>query len=161
MTINHAKVKDRLKAFWEANPFGKIETSMKKEGDSVIFKTQILADKSNEFSREATGHSYGSVGDEKSFEKLETISVGRALALLGYSTDGEIASVEEMEEFHEYQHQKREEKIEEITKKIKATKTIDELKKLWSSLNGEVQVELDEIKNSQKAKLDENKNISK
>lgn len=130
LTINHAKVKDRLNAFWEANPRGKIETSQIKEEDQRIFKTLIIADKSDPYSREATGHSYGSVGDEKAFEKLETISVGRALALLGYSTDGEIASSEEMEEFKTYQ----DEKAFDIIKDIQGFTKLEDLRTYFISL---------------------------
>ena len=50
----------------------------------------------------------------KSFEKLESIAVGRALAFAGFSADGEIASFEEMEEY-----EKKPSKIEEIKNKMK------------------------------------------
>lgn len=134
--INHAKVKDRLQRFWADNPKGKIDTSSKKEGDIVTFKAFILADKSDEYSREATGHSYGNIGDEKSFEKLETIAVGRALALLGYASDGEVASYEEMEEFMEYQKTKKEEKIMELISQIDSITTVEELRAFYKNNRG-------------------------
>lgn len=137
LKIEHAKVKDRLKAFWEANPRGKIETSSKKDSDTITFRTFILADKSNEFSREATGHAMATLPlAEKDFEKLETISVGRALALLGYATDGEVASFEEMEDFLSEKELKRQQKIQELKEKIDNVKTIEELRKLFSENKG-------------------------
>ncbi|MBP9780137.1 hypothetical protein KBD33_05975 [Candidatus Gracilibacteria bacterium] len=48
-----------------------------------------------------TGHSFGEVGKEKAFEKLETVAVGRALAFAGFETTGGIASREEMEVWEE------------------------------------------------------------
>lgn len=137
LTINHAKVKDRLKAFWEGNPMGKIETSSLKEEDGVyIFKTFILADKSNPASREATGHARGEMGGDKDFEKLETISVGRALALLGYATDGEVASFEEMEDFLSDKEKKRQEKIQEIKDGADKITDIAKLRKFFSENKG-------------------------
>lgn len=134
ITIEHAKVKDRLKAFWEAHPHGSIDTSQQRTENQIIFKAHIIADKSDEFSREATGHSYGNIGEDKSFEKLETIAVGRALALLGYATDGEIASLEEMEEFESYKNQKKEESIILAKEKLEECNTIEELQEVWISL---------------------------
>jgi hypothetical protein len=133
ITINHAKVKDRLQAFWEANPRGKIETSQKKENDQIIFKAFILTDKADQYSKEATGHSYGNVGDDKSFEKLETIAVGRALALLGYATDGEVASSEEMEEFEKSKLAK---KAVDIMAQVDEIKTIEELREFYTANKG-------------------------
>ena len=80
-----------------------------------------IKDKSNEASAEATGHAFVKVTEktiEKQFEKLETIAVGRALALLGYSADGEIASSEEMEEFLADKESKRQDAIDEATERI-------------------------------------------
>jgi len=135
--IEHAKVKDRLKAFWEENPRGKIETTPTiQTGGMTMFKTTILRDKADPHSREATAHSLGNVADEKSFEKLETISVGRCLALLGYATDGEIASSEEMEEFEAYQRTKKEERLFELQGEIDEINTIEELKTFYTKNKG-------------------------
>lgn len=137
LTINHAKVKDRLKAFWEENPRGKIETTPTiQTGGMTMFKTSILRDKADPHSREATAHSLGTVADEKSFEKLETISVGRCLALLGYATDGEIATSEEMEEFEEYKKTQKEEMLFEMQGKIADIKTLEELKNFYKANEG-------------------------
>lgn len=135
LTINHAKVNDRLKAFWEANPKGKIETTNKKDATTIEFKTFILADKSDEYSREATGHALANLPlQEKDYEKLETISVGRALSLLGYSASGEVASTEEMEDFLEYKKQRKEQMIEGAILELSKATTLVELQTIWKSL---------------------------
>lgn len=152
ITIEHAKVKDRLKAFWEQNPNGKIETSSSMMGENVVFKTFILADKGNASSREATGHALGKLGGDKDYEKLETISVGRALALLGYATDGEVASMEEMQDFMEYQKQKKEEFIQACKEKLEDVKSLEELKAVWASLSIEAKKELEGLKTELKNK---------
>lgn len=137
ITIHHAKVKDRLKAFWEENSRGKIDTTYKIESNGMtVFKTTMLRDKADPHSREATAHAMGNVTDEKSFEKLETISVGRCLALLGYATDGEIASSEEMEEFENYKQTQKEAMLFEMQEKISEIKTIEELKTFYTANKG-------------------------
>lgn len=140
LTINHAKVNDRLKAFWEANPKGKIETTNKKDATTIEFKTFILADKSDEYSREATGHALANLPlGEKDYEKLETISVGRALALLGYSASGEVASTEEMEDFLEYKENKIIESRIIAIEKLESCTTLKELQEVWLSLGTAIQ----------------------
>lgn len=158
LKIEHAKVKDRLKAFWEENPNGKIETKPTiMDAGRVMFSCSILRDKSNLESREATAHALGNIADEKSFEKLETISVGRALALLGYATDGEIVSSEEMEEFIEYQKQKKQEAIQEAIEKLGDAKTKEELQTVWKSLGSIIrEKEVEDYKNEMKVKLNDN-----
>lgn len=131
LTIEHAKVKDRLKAFWESNPQGSILTDRVKDNETIEFVTNIVADQSNEFSRKARGHAMANLplGD-KDYEKLETISVGRALALIGFATSGEVASFEEIEDYNKYKINK----IEEAIDKLKATKNIDDLKTAFMGL---------------------------
>ncbi len=152
LTINHAKVKDRLNAFWEENPNGKIETKPTIMPDGkVMFYCNILRDKSDITSREATAHSMGGTVDEKSFEKQETIAVGRALALLGYATDGEVASSEEMEEFLSYQKRQKEEAIVTAVELLDSCKSLTELKTVWATLGNvilepEVVAKKDELK---------------
>lgn len=155
LTINHAKVNDRLKAFWEANPKGKIETTSKKDATTIEFKTFILADKSDEYSREATGHALANLPlGEKDYEKLETISVGRALALLGYSASGEVASTEEMEDFLEYKENKKIEARIVALEKLENCTSLVELQKTWQSLGTAIQdKEVIAKKDELKAKL--------
>ena len=113
----YATVPQRLKAFREANPRAAITTKPTVTGEVVMFEAHIKVDKSDESSAEATGHSYGKFGEAKAFEKQETIAVGRALALLGYLNNGQVATTEEMEEFEEYQLQKVKEQIAEAKSK--------------------------------------------
>lgn len=128
LTINHSKVKDRILVFWSDNPRGRIETSTIRQGDTITFKAYIQKDKSDQFSADATGHAYGNTGEEKSFEKLETIAVGRALALLGYLASGEIASSEEMEEFEAYKKNKITEEKQKAMSELENCNTLIELK---------------------------------
>lgn len=131
LTIEHAKVKDRLKAFWEANPQGSILTDRVKDSETIEFVTNIIADQSNEFSRKARGHAMANLplGD-KDYEKLETISVGRALALIGYATDGEVASFEEIEDFNHY----KEQMLDDAVDRLNNCTTLDELKAVFMGL---------------------------
>jgi len=155
ITINHAKVKDRLTAFWGDNPRGKIDTSQTKEGKAVIFKAVTITDKKDEYCREATGHSYGDIGGAKDFEKLETIAVGRALALLGYATSGEIASVEEMEEFEKYKHDKNQDDLLQFQADLMEIKTIDDLREFYKKTKGKGK-EYDEMVMNRKNQLTSN-----
>lgn len=133
ITIDYAKVVDRLNEFRGANPRGLIETSPSMQGDMIFFKAHILKDKSDENSAEATGHAVGkNDGSEKVFEKLETLAVGRALAMLGYAAGGEIASFEEMEDFKQYQ----DELIDNTVNTINSFTQLDELKQYFLSLKG-------------------------
>lgn len=138
----YAQVKDRLKEFREANPQSLIETFPTVSESSIMVKARIVKDKGNPASGEATGHSYIEIAagtkKEKLLEKQETIAVGRALALLGYAADGEIASAEEMEEFIEYQNQKKQSALEEAKDSINAAKSLDELKAVWVALPPEL-----------------------
>lgn len=134
----YAQVKDRVKEFRAENPNGLINTTPTiQEDGQIIFKAHVVKDKANESSAEATGHALGKNNGQKAFEKLETIAVGRALALLGYGADGEIASGEEMEEFLAYkqeQDKRLEEEVLESIAQIKNTKTVEELKKFYLGL---------------------------
>lgn len=156
MTIEYAKVNDRLLEFRTDNPRGSIVTSFQLVTDRIIFKSHIVKDRGDATSAEATGHATGKDdGTEKVFEKLETIATGRALALLGYGAKGEIASSEEMEEFLAYQEQQKLEALEQATERINACTTLDELKDVWTELNGEMKVALADLKESKKNQLNE------
>jgi len=125
---NYAKVTERLKAFRSDHPRAKIETTPTKQEDGmVLFKAYILEDKADMDSAESTGHALQTKAGTKDFEKLETIAVGRALALLGYGADGEIASSEEMEEFEAY----KDERLAGLQKLVNETETVDGLKEIW------------------------------
>lgn len=100
---DYALVPDRLKKFREENIRASIETDHEFNPDgSVTFKATIIKDLSDAHSARATGtarYSENELKKPKAFEKLETVSVGRALANLGYLNDGQVATTEEMEEY--------------------------------------------------------------
>lgn len=152
----YAQVKDRLKEFREANPRAQIETTPMPQADGrLMFKAYILSDKADATSADATGHALSAgKGGEKDFEKLETISVGRALALLGYATDGEIASSDEMEAFESFKQEGVKKQIKDAEKALKATKSVTELGKVWANLPIEVKKELGALKDQLKAKYE-------
>lgn len=155
---DYAQVKDRVMEFRQDCPNGLIETTPTLQDDGqIMFKARVLKDKGDETSAEASGHSIGKNAGQKAFEKLETIAVGRALALLGYASDGEIASSEEMEEFEKYQDEKKGKRIEDATSKLKKAKSLKELQEVWSNLDAESKVELTNIKDEVKAKYEDSK----
>ena len=155
----YARVADRIKAFREECPNGLIETTPTITDKHIIFKTRILKDKANATSGESTGHALGELKEKKSFEKLESISIGRALAILGYMASGEIASSEEMEEFHDYKNEKFIEMLDTSKKEIEAIKTLPELKAYYEKNRGKGK-EFDEMVIRQKEKLTKTPNAN-
>jgi len=154
----YAQVVERLKEFRKDNPRGKIETTPHiQEDGKVLFKAYILKDKSDENSAEATGHALGENKGIKAFEKLETIAVGRALALLGYASDGEIASGEEMEEYLKFQEEKKSNLLGEAQVKLENTKTLQELSAVWASTPGTLKPLLAELKDNLKKQYESTK----
>ena len=133
---DYAKVADRIKLFREQNPNGLIETTPTITGTMIMFKARILKDKSDVNSGEASGHAMLENKGQKAFEKVESIAVGRALALLGYMASGEIASSEEMEEFNDYKEQQRLEKIQELIEQAEQIKSKEELRKFFVENKG-------------------------
>lgn len=150
-SIDYAKVVDRLNEFRKDNPRGLIETEPKIDDDMLIFKAHIVKDKSDKNSAESTGHAMAKInGSDKQFEKIETIAVGRALAMLGYAAAGEIASFDEMEEFAAY----RDGKIEEIIEKIQSFKAIAPLREYFTGLGTYMsESRIIEAKDEKKAEL--------
>lgn len=150
----YSKVPVRLKEFRETNPRALIETKPERQEDgSLIFSTRILMDKNDPNSAEATGTAFYTAEElkkSKAFEKLETISVGRALALLGYLNNGEVASTEEMEEFNSY----KQDRIDDAISSIKACSDLEALKTLFTSLGSLMsEKRIVEAKDTMKAKL--------
>lgn len=151
----YATVPQRLKQFREDNPKSVVETTPTIQPDgTLIFAARILKDKSDENSAEATGHSYGKVKGDKAFEKLETVAVGRALALLGYLNNGQIATTEEMEEFAEYKEEQFALAVAEIKK---ATKR-EEFAAILAKLNPEQKREATPIINARIKELKDGDN---
>lgn len=145
---DYAKVAERLRLFREQHPHGKQESAYEVDVDgSVVFTVWLWKDKSDliellksgvtdrealRASADANGNAKGSLnGKEKDFEKLETIALGRALGMLGFSASGEIASSEEMEEFEKYQRLQHLESIEQALMAMELSTTLDELKEAF------------------------------
>lgn len=140
---DYAKVNSRMLEFRTENPKGKIDTVPEYitfDGVRYIqFKATIIKDKSDDSSAEASGHArLPDDTKQKTFEKCETIAVGRALAFLGYGADGEIASSEEMEEFLADKQEKLAEQIMEITEQVGHCESVEALKELYANLSGEM-----------------------
>lgn len=157
---DYAKVADRLLQFRKENPRASVKTDHKINDDgSVTFSTFILKDKADEYSADSTGtasYSATEIKKPKAFEKLETISVGRALSLLGYLNNGEIATGEEMEEFHTYVAERHEQALAVATKELKSAKTLDELRNMFINLPSEIRNDkkIAILKNELKRKLE-------
>ena len=93
----YAKVKDRIAEAHKDNKKLSITTNIEcfdKEKLVFLFTANVANDK-----WEFTGHAMQTIRWKKDFEKWETISVGRALALAGFLSDWEVASYEEVEDF--------------------------------------------------------------
>lgn len=93
-------VKDRIREFRKDHPEWPLITNLEKmEGGNVVFSAKISNDKGEIL---ATGWAWESVSNGyinkfSAVENCETSSIGRALANLGYGTDGAYASYEEMQ----------------------------------------------------------------
>jgi hypothetical protein len=148
---DYAKVADRLLKFRTDFPHSKIETlSRENEDGTTTFKAWIWREKSDYIdvlkstqnaevarsSADADGEAKGKVGvKDKDYEKLQSISVGRALAMVGYAASGEIASFEEMEEFNEYRAKQKADAISEAIQTFSKAKNLEELKKAFIASN--------------------------
>lgn len=162
-SADYAKVNARMLEFRSDNPSGKIDTNIVyvtlDNVRYIQFKAEIIKDKSDPASAEASGHArLPDDNKQKTFEKCETIAVGRALAFLGYGADGEIASSEEMEEFLADKEEKRAEAIMEVTEAIGNCVSLDELKTLWASLSGEMKPVVEQAKEAKKLQLENENN---
>ncbi len=171
----YAKVADRLAEFRSANPRSKISVKASyDEQGNLTHVARLWKDKTEYYellrsgisasdaleSCEAEGSSFmpkNRLASEKGFEKNETIAIGRALAILGYASSGEIASSEEMEEFEDFKRQKSEDMKTEALEQISNAKTMDELLKIWKQLSKEQQLDKDiqAKKNARKEELSE------
>lgn len=150
---DYATVPARLKEFREKNPRAEIATEPRFLDDgSVVFQAKIIQDRKDDYSATATGtarYSQVEVSKPKAFEKLETISIGRALAVLGYLNNGDVATTEEQEEFENYKLEKVEQAIEDIKKAEKR----GEFQAIMGRLNPEQQKQVTPIIKARMAEL--------
>lgn len=154
----YATVPTRLKAFRESNPRASVETKPTiTESGQLIFEARIIVDNKDPNSATSTGHSYGKASDgDKAFEKLETVAVGRALSLLGYLNNGQVASTEEMEEFADYVEQKYQEAVFDVH----AATTRDQFTEILSRLKPEQKKLITPIINQRIKELQNESNAS-
>lgn len=177
---DYAKVATRLKEFRSEFGKSKIETvhvqleSGETESRSYIWKDKgellelmkagITDPEILRSSADANGSARKKLSDkDKDFEKLESISVGRGLAMLGYLSSGEIASFEEMQEFAEYKNERKFEAIQADIDTFTNAKTIDELAKAWKASDFKQEPSVVEAKDKRKAELEkpaEKKDVS-
>ena len=102
----YAQVKDRVAEFHKMYPTGSIKTTYEVIDGLVVFRADVWKVDAQDFTKEGTpvnssdfnGHALGKLTGGKTFEKTETIAVGRCLAFLGIQADGNIATYEEMED---------------------------------------------------------------
>lgn len=170
--IDYAKVADRIKIFWEENPNGKIDTEREDISENKVrFIARIWRDSKVildlatvgtdiniiKLTANATASADAAKKGDKENEKLETVAVGRALAMLGYLASGEVASREEMEQFEAYKANLFQDEIDKVINGMKKAKTIDELRKLYVSLSAELRTnqEILNLKDELKKKLTE------
>lgn len=92
---SYAPVSERVAQFHRDHADGSIKTKCEFKDGYVIFKATVSFGE-----RSFNGHAFGKVGQEKAFEKIESVAVGRALAFAGYLAGGEIASYDEIEKFN-------------------------------------------------------------
>lgn len=176
--IDYAKVADRIKIFWEENPNGKIDTEREDISENKVrFIARIWRDSKVildlatvgtdinivKLTANATASADAAKKGDKENEKLETVAVGRALAMLGYLASGEVASREEMEQFEAYKADLFQDEIDKTIDEMKKAKTIDELRKLYVSLSAELRTnqEILNVKDKLKKKLTEKLPIKK
>lgn len=151
---DYATVPVRLKQFRESNPRAVIETRPEFQPDgTIVFSARIVKDKADPDSAEATGHSWGKNEGEKAFEKLETVATGRALSLLGYLNNGQVASTEEMQEFEAYQ-------MEKVVEEIHTAENREDFAAILAKLNPAQKREVTPIINKRIKELKEQDNAN-
>lgn len=103
---DYVPVNARIMQFRETFPDGFITTEVsntsygEKTGVRFVAKIFRNLEEAKLNLPASTGHSELILDDEKVLEKAETVAVGRAIALLGFSIKESIASEEEMDNFN-------------------------------------------------------------
>lgn len=145
----YAKVSDRIKLFWEQNPNGKIDSEREEKDGKVRFIARIWRDSGTivalalsgvtteviKTTADATASADAIKKGDKENEKLETVAVGRALAMLGYLASGEVASMEEMEAFEKFKEAKKLKEVEKAIDQLHKSPNLDELKDTFVKLD--------------------------
>jgi len=99
---DYVEVNERIKAFWQLCPEGKIETTIVTLQDGMcVMRASVYENRSDEEPR-ATGIAYEKEGstfiNKTSYiENCETSAVGRALGNAGIGIDTSVASAEEVQ----------------------------------------------------------------
>lgn len=146
--IDYAKVTDRLEAFRANHPNSKILTSYKNENNKVVFKaflwrdkTEVIQSLANGVTKEviyltadAEATAQKTITNDKDFEKLETMAIGRALSNLGYSSTGKIAE-SMISELDKYKDELYRDSVDGAIDRLQNCKTLDELKANYQALN--------------------------
>lgn len=108
----YVRVNTRLMEFHKEHPKGRVETSYVLQDGVLVMRAALYRDEKDTLPA-ATGHAFlESLTGEKVGEYTETVAVGRALALMGYSIEKSLASGEEMARFKDRQDTKKPEKVE-------------------------------------------------
>lgn len=134
---DYVQVAERVRTIHEErkDAFDIVTTYEVTSSGNIVFTATLIIETKGGKQRTFTGHSFGKLGGEKAFEKLETVAVGRALAFAGYHGDGDIASAEEMENIEpEIDY----DMIEQAQIAIADAKTIEELKSVFQKLKKDV-----------------------
>jgi len=102
---DYEPVEDRIRAFYADHPTGRIVPSppLVLTDEVAVFRVEVYREIDPDPLPASAGHARGLLIREKSFEKCETVAVGRALANLGYAKQGARPSAEEMETFADEQ----------------------------------------------------------
>ena len=146
--IDYAKVTDRLEAFRINHPNSKILTSYKNENNKTVFKaflwrdkTEVIQSLTNGVSKEliyltadAEATAQKTITNDKDFEKLETMAIGRALSNLGYSSTGKIAD-HKMNERDKYKDELYQKAVDDVISDLQSCKTLVKLKETYQALN--------------------------
>lgn len=155
----YAQVAERLRQFREDFPNSKIlpKNTISETGDKE-FTTYIWKDRATYISgdlnsADAAGTSWGQPKNPKDREKFETVSIGRALAILGYLASGEVASFEEMEDYYKEKEAQRVAYIQEQVDLLDNAKTLEELKEIWGNTN-KIEPDILAAKDKRKAELE-------
>ncbi len=106
---DYAEVNQRVLAFWELFPNGRISTEVKTTETRCDCRCEVYRDIADEHPA-AVGHAFeerkGTINSTSYVENCETSAVGRALGMLGIGATKALASAEEVKAAIEQQEQK-------------------------------------------------------